>query len=192
MPPPPTEPGPTERADKRERTQAFETHVLPQLDVMHRVARSLTPTSADAEDLVQETLLRAFRGINGFDGRYPRAWLLTIMRNTNINHARKKRPELSDDPDMSDHSDRFAHSNTPEAALVAATFDATIDLAFAALSPDFRQIVELVDIHGLAYQEAAEVLDVPIGTVMSRLHRARKRIRETVAETGLESARVER
>ncbi len=167
----------------------FEQLVLPEIDLLVRVARSLTRTTADAEDLVQETLLRAFRSIESFDGRYPRAWLLTILRNTNINLGRKKRPGLLIDPDSTEYTDVLSDHETPESRHVDATFDATIDEAFAALSPDFRQIVDLVDLHGLAYQEAADVLGIPVGTVMSRLHRARRSIRNTVAARGLDSQR---
>ncbi|MEZ5379106.1 MAG: sigma-70 family RNA polymerase sigma factor [Acidimicrobiales bacterium] len=171
---------------------AFERHVLPELDLLYRTARSLTGNQADAEDLVQDTLIRAFGAIERFDGRYPRAWLLTIMRNANINRARKKKPDLLDDPDLTfERSLDFAESDTPESITVAPVFDAAVEDAFAALSPDFRQIVELVDLDGLAYQEAADVLDIPVGTVMSRLHRARRKIRAEIAERGLESERVE-
>ena len=163
--------------------------MLPEIDLLLRVARSLTPTTADAEDLVQETLLRAFRSIDSFDGRYPRAWLLTILRNTNINLGRKKRPSLLADPDSTEYTDLLSDNDTPESQHVDTTFDATIDEAFAALSPDFRQVVDLVDLHGLAYQEAAEALGIPIGTVMSRLHRARRSIRNTVSVRGLDSQR---
>ncbi len=92
----------------------FDEQVVPQLEILYRTARSLTRSSSDAEDLVQETLLRAFRAIDRFDGRYPRAWLLTIMRNANINRARKKTPDLLDDPEFTfERSMRFADTTTP-------------------------------------------------------------------------------
>ena len=170
----------------------FETHVVPQLDILYRTARSLTRSSSDAEDLVQETLLRAYRAIDRFDGRYPRAWLLTIMRNANINRARKKTPDLLDDPDQTfERSTRFADTATPEDDVVTPVFDAVVQEAFDRLSDDFREVVELVDLDGLAYAEAAELLDIPVGTVMSRLHRARKRIREEIDERGLDATRNE-
>uniref|UniRef100_UPI003752473E RNA polymerase sigma factor n=1 Tax=Ilumatobacter sp. TaxID=1967498 RepID=UPI003752473E len=81
---------------------AFERYVLPEIEVLLRVAHSLTRNHAEAEDLVQDTLLRAYRGIDGFDGRHPRAWLLTILRNTHINRNRRRRPELLRDPDATD------------------------------------------------------------------------------------------
>ncbi len=160
---------------------AFQRHVLPELDVLYRTARSLTRNPTDAEDLVQDTLLRAYRSLDRFDGRYPRAWLLTIMRNANINRVRKKTPDLLDDPDATfERSDRFADTESPEQTLVDATFDTAVAGAYQDLSPDFRGVIDLVDLQGLSYQEAADTLQIPVGTVMSRLHRARTRIRSAL------------
>jgi RNA polymerase sigma-70 factor (ECF subfamily) len=182
MPPPPP-------ASPKTAAELFDRYVVPELELLLRTARSLTGNQTDAEDLVQDTLIRAFGAIDRFDGRYPRAWLLTIMRNANINRARKKRPELLRDPDSGlERSLDFAEQRTPESITVAPMFDAAVESAFASLSPDFRQIVELVDLDGLAYQEAADLLDIPVGTVMSRLHRARKRIRTEIAERGLDGS----
>jgi RNA polymerase sigma-70 factor, ECF subfamily len=164
---------------------SFEQHVLPELDLLYRTAWSLTRSDADAQDLVQETLLRAYRAIDRFDGRYPRAWLLTIMRNANINRARKRQPDLLTDPDATfERSLDTAERNTPEDIVIDATFDATVEQGFRNLPDKFREIIELVDLNGLSYQEAADVLEIPVGTVMSRLHRARKRIRDHINEVG--------
>ena len=84
-------------ADRESRAHAFRLHVEPEIEVLLRVARTLTRSGADAEDLVQETLVRAYRAIDRFDGRHPRAWLLTILRNTNANMHRRRRPGLVDD-----------------------------------------------------------------------------------------------
>lgn len=166
---------------------SFERYVLPELDVLYRTAWSLTRSDVDAQDLVQDTLLRAYRAIDRFDGRYPRAWLLTIMRNANINRARKKKPDLLDDPDATfERSAKFAETEGPEDLALMDELDATIEQAFRDLPDKFREVVELVDLNSLAYQEAADVLDVPVGTVMSRLHRARKRIRDHIEEVGLD------
>ena len=167
--------------------ERFDRYVLPELDVLYRTAWSLTRSDADAQDLVQDTLLRAYRAIERFDGRYPRAWLLTIMRNANINRVRKKKPDLLDDPDATfERSTQFADDDHPETLIVEPVFDATVETAFNQLPDPFREIVELVDLNGLAYQEAADLLDIPVGTVMSRLHRARKRIRDQLAEAGVD------
>jgi RNA polymerase sigma-70 factor, ECF subfamily len=165
----------------------FDQYVVPELEVLYRVARSLSRNDADAEDLVQETVMRAFRAIDRFDGRYPRAWLLTIMRNANINRARKKQALLLDDPDATFERTEAepGQSVQPEDLVVEPVFEAVVDDAYKALPVPFRQVVDLVDLNGLAYAEAAEVLDIPVGTVMSRLHRARKRIREHLAANGV-------
>lgn len=172
----------------REGDAAFEQYVLPEVEVMMRVAMSLTRNRADAEDLVQDTLIRAYKAIERFDGRYPRAWVLTILRNTHINRNRRRRPELLRDPDT--QLERLAQSpesdedNRPD-RFVDLEFDADLEAALATLSEPFASVIELVDIDGLAYAEAAEVLGIPIGTVMSRLHRARKKIRQQLRRTGV-------
>lgn len=172
------------------RDAAFEQYVLPELDVLYRVALSITRKPADAEDLVQETLLRSYRSAGRFDGRYPRAWLLTIMRNAQINRVRRRRPELLRDGDDSERlADEAPGAETPEHLVVDATFDAIVEDALAQLSSRFKQVIELVDLHGLSYQEAADALGVPIGTVMSRLHRARTKIRASLEEQGIHTRR---
>lgn len=165
---------------------AFERYVIPEIEVLLRVATSLTRDHAEAEDLVQDTLIRAYRGMAGFDGRHPRAWLLTILRNTHINRNRRRRPELLRDPDPA--TERLAAADRTD-AIVDEQLDAEIVTALDALDERFRRVVELVDMDGLSYAEAAEVLDVPLGTVMSRLHRARARIRDRLAESGLDATR---
>ena len=167
---------------------AFERYVLPEVEVMLRVARSLTRHQADAEDLVQDTLIRAYKAIDRFDGRHPRAWLLTILRNTHINRNRRQRPELLRDPDV--QLERAAQSAAVDEAsrpdrFVDLAFDAEVEAALNSLSTTFGEVIELVDINGLTYAEAAEVLDVPVGTVMSRLHRGRKKIREHLRASGV-------
>ena len=163
----------------------FEQHVLPEIEVLLRVARSLTRNDADAEDLVQDTLIRAYRAIERFDGRHPRAWLLTILRNTHINRNRRQRPELLRDPDgTSRQLNELASADLTDAG-VDAGFDAEIERALVELDEPFRSVVQLVDVEGLTYAEAAEALGVPAGTVMSRLHRARSRIRDRLDRAGL-------
>jgi RNA polymerase sigma-70 factor (ECF subfamily) len=173
---------------ERVRQELFAEYVLPEVEVLLRVALTLTSQPADAEDLVQETLLRAYRACDRFDGRHPRAWLLTIMRNAEVNRHRRRRPHLLDDPDAD--LDRLAVSPggpqaTPEEPVVGEAFDEVVDAAFAALPLQHQQVVRLVDVDGLTYAEAARLLGVPEGTVMSRLHRARKRIRTRLVAAGL-------
>lgn len=177
----PLDAGPTAGGDR------FATFVVPEIEVLLRVANTLTRHHAEAEDLVQDTLLRAFRAIDGFDGRHPRAWLLTILRNTHINRHRKQRPDLLDDPDatMATLADTTTTGETPEGLVVGATFDAVVEDALAHLPDEFRRTIELVDIQGLTYAEAAGMLGVPAGTVMSRIHRARHRIRDRLSAADL-------
>ena len=165
---------------------AFARHVLPEIDVLYRVALSLTHNAADAEDVVQETLMRAYRSIERFDGRHARAWLLTILRNANVNRTRRRRPGLFADPE---EGRRALEAGDPEPSVEEEAtldlFDDAVAAALDALAPRFRQIVDLVDLDGLSYQETADVLEMPIGTVMSRLHRARRRMRDRLAAEGL-------
>ena len=175
-----------EPAEQQQREDRFARFVLPELDVLARVALSLTRNPADAEDLVQETLLCAYRGIGRFDGAHPRAWLFTIMRNTEAKRHRRRRPQLLRDPDSGDVPEpadqRF---DAPEDVVVGAELDAVVVQCLATLPERHRQVVELVDIDGLSYAEAARVIGCPVGTVMSRLHRARTRIRHRLSAAGL-------
>ncbi|MGW4167228.1 RNA polymerase sigma factor [Streptomyces chartreusis] len=158
--------------------QAFAAYVLPQVQVLRRAAGTLTAQPADAEDLVQDTLLRAYKAIDRFDGRYPRAWLLTILRNAEINRRRKKAPQLMYAPNT--ELDRLAAEwgdDSPEESVVGAGLDEAVGAALATLTNDQWHVIRLVDIEGLSYAEAALALKVPKGTVMSRLHRARARMR---------------
>jgi RNA polymerase sigma-70 factor (ECF subfamily) len=172
---------------EHQRDELFRLYVLPELEVLHRVGWTLTRNHADTEDLVQETVIRAYRAIDRFDGSHPRAWLLTILRNAQINRTRRRRPELLRDPDT--ELERLAATSVgdtddPEHQVVDPVFDATVRGALEALPDRFRQPVELVDLAGLSYQETAEQLGVPVGTVMSRLHRARRRMRSRLDAAG--------
>lgn len=171
------------RQESNDGSDGFAKHVLPELEVLARVARSITGNPTDADDLVQDTLLRAYRSIDRFDGRYPRAWLLTIMRNAQINRVRRKRPELLRDPDttLAVVANTDSDAQTPESVVLDVTFDAAVEQSLASVPPQFREAIHLVDIDGLSYNEAAAVLDVPVGTIMSRLHRGRKLIRNDLA-----------
>lgn len=166
------------------RADAVQRLVVPQIGLLYRVALRLTGNKADAEDLVQDTLLRAYRGIDGFDGRYPRAWLLTILRNTFINRGRARKPEVlmaaDDMVSVSDAASDKDHGPTEQAVLDRA-FESDVAEAFKSLPERFRSVVELVDIDGLSYAEAAALLSVPVGTVMSRLHRGRAKMKERLA-----------
>jgi RNA polymerase sigma-70 factor (ECF subfamily) len=151
--------------------EGFRRYVEPEIEVLLRVAHTLVG-SADAEDLVQETLVRAWRGMERFDGRHPRAWLLTILRNTNMSMHRRQRPDTVGD--IASYTDaRPAFGIDPPS---------TEDQVMASFLPDdldraVRSLLLLIDVDQLTYAEAADVLGVPVGTVMSRVSRARDRIR---------------
>ena len=157
----------------------FREQVLPELEVLYRVARRLTGSTADAEDLVQDTLLKAYRAFDRFDGRYLRAWLLTIMRNHHRNQLRKRRPDLLADEvarRLPGHGQDARRDGVDERAFHH-DLDPVVREALRSLSPKHRSVIALVDLDGLTYREAAELLGVPVGTVMSRLHRARSKVR---------------
>jgi len=168
-----------------DRQKAFERFVVPELGVLLHVARTMTTREHDAEDLVQDTLIRAYQGIERFDGAHPRAWLFTIMRNAQVNRTRRRRPELLDDPESSESLADAETSQSPEQAAEAQAFAEAVAEALARLPERMAQVVELIDIDGLSYAEAASALNVPVGTVMSRLHRARKKIRDRLVAAGL-------
>ena len=173
------------------RRAAFQQHVLPEVDVLLRVAMSLTEQPADAEDLVQDTLLRAWRSIDSFDGRHPRAWLLTILRNARLNRHRRQRPGLLDDPDLVFEQRQEGNRDTASAedVVVDPVFDDAVQAAVDDLPQLYREALMLVDALGLTYAAAATLLDVPEGTLTSRLHRARKRVRMQLGRSAPVSGR---
>jgi RNA polymerase sigma factor (sigma-70 family) len=170
---------------KDEDQARFRTVVLPYLDDCYRLARWLTGNRADAEDVVQEACLDAFRGITGFNGSHARAWVLTIVRHAAYRWLRKNRPAalvVVDDLEALGAADaQMADSaQTPEAALIAQADTASLEAAIAALPVPFRETLVLRDVNGLDYRDIADVTGVPIGTVMSRLARARRRLITTL------------
>lgn len=179
--------GPARRVTDVEREHAFQTYVVPELELLFAMAMRLTGDRNEAEDLVQDTLVRAFRAIDRFDGRYPRAWLLTILRNTNINRGRKVVPSLLYDPDRTLGAIAAPGADGRDGAAEPALeriADPVLVEALQRLPEHHQAVVSLVDVDGLSYREAAELLDVPVGTVMSRLHRARQRLRDSLERAG--------
>jgi RNA polymerase sigma-70 factor, ECF subfamily len=157
---------------------------LPHLVDAFRLARWIAGSRADAEDIVQEASLRAFKGIRAFSGGNTRAWVLTIVRNTSYSWLAKNRPSavvLTEDLDQRarEQVDQAAGGEgvpTPEAVLIAKMEAEEVRKAVASLPLPFREVLVLREIHDLDYRSIAEVIQVPIGTVMSRLARARKLI----------------
>lgn len=169
----------------------FSVYIAPEVDFVRRVSSQFTRTPADADDLAQEALTKAYRGINTFDGRYPRAWLRRIIANTAASNARRRRFDevvLEHEPPVLGEHVGFAEAMRPDTALLEATYDEVLDAALSGLSHDHREVVELVDVRGRTYEEAAEQLGVPLGTIMSRLHRARAKLREELRGTHLDRA----
>lgn len=171
----PAEPG--QQARSGPASARFDAMVVPEIAVLWRAAVAITGNTHDAEDLMQDTLLRAYRFIDGFDGAHPRSWLLTILRNTNINRNRRQRPSLLATGEIPESSPRAAVVDSAEDHATRGHLDDRIEAALGGLSPKLGQVVNLVDIAGFTCDEAAVALGIPAGTVMSRLHRARRQIR---------------
>jgi RNA polymerase sigma-70 factor (ECF subfamily) len=159
----------------------FESTVTPYLDAAYNLARWLTGRDEDAQDVVQEALLRAFKFFDGFRGGDSRAWLLAIVRNTAYTWLRQNRAAqmLSWDDEM--HTE--ALTDDAEEDVIQSLDHQALHQAIAALPIAFREVVILHDLEGLAYKEVAAVANIPIGTVMSRLARARKQLYLTLTHT---------
>ncbi len=166
----------------------FARVVVPHLADAYALARWLTGDRMDAEDVVQDASLRAFRAIGSFTGGSARAWVLTIVRHTAYTWlSRNRRPALVavDDLEAVEQAQRAGgmsdqNSSTPETELIAKADAAKLEAAIASLPDQFRETLVLRDIQGLDYREIAQVTEVPVGTVMSRLARARRRLIEMI------------
>src|SRR3954466_6737190 len=176
----------------------FERDVLPLLPSLYGAGLRLTRNPQDAEDLVQEAYLRAYRGFSGFkEGTNLRAWMYRILTNTFINSYRKRQrePVTVQDDDIEDWFlyDRLGGTATEESAeseVLDRIPDEDIRGALEALPDGFRMAVWLADVEGFSYKEIAEILDIPIGTVMSRLHRGRRALEKALFEFGVERGLV--
>ena len=158
----------------------FENSVLPHLDAAYNLARWLTRNGQDAEDAVQEACLRAFRFFGGFRGGDARAWLLKIVRNTCYTQLQNNRPqELATTFDEEIHSEDDGSMN-PEMLLLRSADSQLLTRALEELPVNFREVLVLRELEGLSYKEIAEVSNIPPGTVMSSLSRARERLRQSL------------
>ncbi|HWD27134.1 MAG TPA: sigma-70 family RNA polymerase sigma factor [Rhizomicrobium sp.] len=168
-----------------ERRRRFEAQALPHLDAAHNLARWLTRSSADADDVVQEAMLRAWRGYDGFRGGDIRPWLLTIVRNCwhDSTKDRRRRGHVplpgEDAAPLWNKGDELVHEGpSPEAAALTRDTGRKLDGVIAGLPEEFREVLVLREMEDLSYREIASVTGAPIGTVMSRLSRARALLRE--------------
>ena len=180
--------------------ERFERDVIPLLPSLYGAALRMTRNKSDAEDLVQETYLRAFRGFAGFqEGTNLKAWLYRILTNSFINTYRKKQrePQTVEGPDDLDEwylYDRLGGRNVEASAeneVLDRIPDADVKAALESLPEYFRLAVLLADVEGFSYKEIADIVDVPIGTVMSRLHRGRKALERALWDTAKERGLID-
>jgi RNA polymerase sigma-70 factor, ECF subfamily len=186
--------------DEQALRERFERDVLPLLPSLYGAALRMTRNPADAEDLVQDTYLRAFRGFGGFqEGTNLKAWLYRILTNSYINTYRKKQrePQTVDGRDDIDEwylYDRLGGRNvelSAETEVLDRMPDQAVKDALESLPENFRLPVLLADVEGFSYKEIAEIMDTPIGTVMSRLHRGRKALQKALWDTAKERGLVD-
>ena len=181
--------------DARDRVR-FEEEALELSDQVYRVARRLVGSREEAEDLMQETYARAFRSWRGYTpGTNLRAWLLRILTNLNIDRGRRQ--QRAPDVQPLEEGDYFLYnkleestrdSNVDEERVVERLSQDDIVTALSAVPHDFRDVVVLVDIGDFSYQDAAQILDIPVGTVMSRLHRGRRVLKQELADKAVAPA----
>lgn len=173
------------RYNSRQRDQIFHEEFLPHIDALYNFAYHLAYNEEDANDLVQETYLKAYRFIDSYDaGTNAKAWLFKILKNAFINEYRKKskQPAKVDYEDFIGYQDSDDRSTVEFVDLRQEIFQGMIGdevtRALNALPVDFRTVVLLCDVEGFSYEEIAKITDIPIGTVRSRLHRARNMLKE--------------
>jgi len=164
------------------RTVRFEETVLPHLAAAYNLARWLVHNEHDAEDLVQEAYLRAFKFFSGYHGGDSRAWLLTIVRNTCYAWLQQNRALRLIDPIDDKLEEVGSDFADPETLLLQDADSQLVRQALEELPVEFREIVVMREMEGLAYKEIANIVDIPIGTVMSRLARGRKRLQALLVD----------
>lgn len=184
-----------------EQLAQFEALVLPLRDDLYGAAMRMTRDQADAEDLVQDSMVRAYRFWDSFkQGTNIKAWMLTILRNTFINSYHRRGRKLNFDNDVSAQlgsvgpsisvGNSGSHPPGPEEAVSGMATQAEIREALASLPPDYRLAVTMADLEGLSYKEIAEVMECPIGTVMSRIYRGRKALARLLYDHAVEIGAV--
>ncbi len=166
---------------KEDKLARFEETIMPHLDAAYNLARWLTRNEHDAEDMAQEALLRAFKFFGDFRGTNGRAWLLTIVRNTCYTWLQQNRARETTSPfDEEIHTSESGILDPAVLALKSGDSEA-LKNALAELPVEFREVVVLRELEGLSYKEIADIANVPLGTVMSRLARARERLKQLLS-----------
>ena len=166
--------------EQKEKQARFEERVMPHVDAAYNLARWLTRNEHDAEDVVQEAFLRAFKFFEGFRGDNSRSWLLSIVRNTGYTYLQKNRKnELNSvfDEELHGPDEVLLERNVP---LLMKAEQELVRQAIEQLPLEFREVIILRELEGMSYREIAGITDVPIGTVMSRLARARKQLQSSL------------
>lgn len=170
-----------------QKQKAFNEEMLPHLDALYNFALRLTYDSTDAEDLVQESLVKAYRFFHSYEkGTNAKAWLFRILRNSFINNYRKqsRQPQQIDYDEVSSFYETIrseqSESTDLESKMYSEMMDDELSNALAQLPEDFRTVVMLCDVEDFTYEEIANMLDVPIGTIRSRLHRGRNLLRHQI------------
>ena len=173
----------------QDRTKRFEELMMPHLDAAYNLALWLTHDPQDAQDVVQEADARALRFFDGFRGTEARAWLLAVVRNTCFNWLKRNRSTAANIEDAQATNDpALADKETPEKAMLESTSRERLNRAIADLPDEFRETLILRELEDMSYKEIAQVAGIPIGTVMSRLARARELLRKALADTAKREA----
>jgi RNA polymerase sigma-70 factor (ECF subfamily) len=168
--------------DEHEKLERFERCIMPHMDAAYNLARWLANQDQDAQDIVQDAFLRAFKFFAGFRGGDARAWLLRIVRNSFYDWLRHHRRAETQTPFDEQAGDGADDAPAPDTALIDKADREMLGQALEALPAEFREALVLRELEGLSYKEIADVAEVPLGTVMSRLARARDLLRKDLAE----------
>jgi RNA polymerase sigma-70 factor (ECF subfamily) len=175
--------------------RSFDEEALPHLDALYRVALRLTADTSQAEDLVQDTMLKAYRAWKQYrPGTNAKGWLLTILRNTFINDYRRRKhePVAMNLEAIEPHAlYRSMQEADPEGTFFSQIVDDKVLEAIDALDPEFREVLVLSDVEGMRYAEIAETLQIPIGTVKSRLFRARRQLQAELYAHAVEEGYIQ-
>jgi RNA polymerase sigma-70 factor (ECF subfamily) len=163
--------------EEQDKLGRFEQSIMPHLDAAYNLARWLSKNDSDAEDVVQEAYLRAFRFFGGFRGGNSRSWLLRIVRNVFYDWLKQNRRQLTEEPLDEELHEPVDEKAPPDTVLAEKADYELLHQAIAELPLEFREILVLRELEGFSYKEIAELAEVPLGTVMSRLARAREQLR---------------